>query len=338
MNPLFSRTLQTFAVLALCMHSGALQAEWQQQADDIMGTRIRAEVWHQDPAVRADALAAVFAEMRRIDATYSPYIGTSDLSRLNREAPRDWVEVSPEMLLLLDKSRRISELTHGAFDITYASVGRYYDYREGVAPDDAQVAAAIEAIDYRHIEVEGNRVRFRHPATYVDLGGIAKGFAVDRAIALLQARGITEAAVSAGGDSRILGDRRGQPWVVGVRHPRRTGEYALKLPLADTALSTSGDYERYFELDGERIHHILDPSSGRSATGALSVTILGSETTLTDALSTSVFVLGAGSGIELINRLPGIDAIVIDAEGRVHYSAGLVDPADSEPDDSVPAE
>ncbi|MEM1434732.1 MAG: FAD:protein FMN transferase, partial [Pseudomonadota bacterium] len=191
--------------------------------------------------------------------------------------------------------------------------------------------------DYRHIEIDGSRVRYRHPATYVDLGGIAKGFAVDRAIALLEARGITEAAVSAGGDSRILGDRRGQPWVVGVRHPRRAGEYALKLPLADTAVSTSGDYERFFERDGERVHHILDPSSGRSARGALSVTIVGSETLLTDALSTSVFVLGARSGIDLIDRLPGVDAIVIDAEGRVHYSAGLMDPA-AAPAESVPAE
>ncbi|MEM1435155.1 MAG: FAD:protein FMN transferase, partial [Pseudomonadota bacterium] len=244
-------SLLPFALL-LVLLAGAVRAEWQHQADDIMGTRIRAEVWHPDDAVREAALTAVFAEMRRIDATYSPYLESSELSRLNREAPKGWVDVAPELRMLLERSHRVSELTRGAFDVTYASVGRYYDYREGVAPDDGQVAAAIAAIDYRHIEIDGSRVRYRHPATYVDLGGIAKGFAVDRAIALLEARGITEAAVSAGGDSRILGDRRGQPWVVGVRHPRRAGEYALKLPLADTAVSTSGDYERFFERDGER--------------------------------------------------------------------------------------
>lgn len=307
-------------------------AQWQQAAGDVMGTRVRAEVWHADQAVRSDALAAVFTEMRRIDETYSPYREASELSRLNREAPAGWVSVAPELMALLRQSAQISRLTEGAFDITYASVGRFYDYRGRIAPDDATIERAVAAIDYRHVELDAstNRVRFLHPATYVDLGGIAKGYAVDRAIGIVQEHGVAQASISAGGDSRILGDRRGEPWVVGVRHPRRAGHYAVKLPLADTAVSTSGDYERFFDVDGERFHHILDPGSGRSAQGALSVTILGAEATMTDALSTSVFVLGAKAGIALIDRLPQIDAIVIDAAGRMHYSAGLLDPAAQE--------
>jgi thiamine biosynthesis lipoprotein len=157
----------------------------------------------------------------------------------------------------------------------------------------------------------------------VDLGGIAKGHAVDRCIAILVQAGITDASVAAGGDSRIVGDRNGHPWTVGIRHPRRENEMSAVLPLVDTAISTSGDYERFFERDGIRYHHILDPQTGRSAAGAWSVTILGPDATTTDALSTSVFVLGVERGLSLIDRLPGVDAIVIDPQGQLRYSEGL---------------
>ena len=133
--------------------------------------------------------------------------------------------------------------------------------------------------------------------------------------------------MSAGGDSYILGDRRGRPWTVGVRDPRNADAMAVVLPLTDTAVSTSGDYERFFEEDGVRYHHILDPATGDSARDSMSVTILGERTVLTDALSTSVFVLGPEAGLELVNRLPGIDAIIIDAAGRMSYSDDLVDPS-----------
>jgi thiamine biosynthesis lipoprotein len=204
-------------------------------------------------------------------------------------------------------------------------VGRYYDYRAGIAPDDSQRKAALEAIDYRYVEfdLERRRVRYAHPDVYVDLGGIAKGHAVDQAIALLVGAGVRQASVSAGGDSRIIGDRRGHPWTVGVKNPRDPDRMSVVLPLIDTAVSTSGDYERYFERDGVRFHHILDPGTGRSAAAAQSVTILGDRAVLTDALSTSVFVLGVERGLALINGLDGIDAIVIDAAGQLHYSDGL---------------
>jgi len=311
-------------VLAWLLALPAL-ADWHADTESIMGTRVHAELWHENAATAAQLLEAVMAEMRRIDATYSPYVESSDLSVLNREAPRGWVRVTPEMFELLSQSRRMSELTDGAFDVTYASVGRYYDYRAGKRPDDALIREAVQAIDYRYVELdpEGPRVRYAHPRVYVDLGGIAKGFAVDRAAAILRRAGVEQAGISAGGDSYIIGDRRGEPWTVGIRDPRREDEMAAVLPLMDTAVSTSGDYERFFERDGVRYHHILDPATGRSARDSWSVTILGPEVTCTDALSTSVFVLGPERGLELIDRLPGIDAIVIDAAGRLRYSAEL---------------
>ena len=292
-----------------------------------MGTRVQIEIAHTDEARARAIIEQVMAEMHRVDHAFSPYKDTSEISKVNREAGLGWVSISDEMLDLLTKSRQISVLTEGAFDITYASIGRYYDYREGQAPDDETVAKAIQAIDYQHIELQGNRVRFKHPAVYIDLGGIAKGHAVDRGYAILLANGITEGSVAAGGDSRILGDRLGKPWNVGVQHPRDPDKMAVLLPLIDTAVSTSGDYERYFERDGVRYHHILDPNTGRSAEGSWSVTILGPETTFTDGLSTSVFVLGPEKGMALVNRLPGIDAIIIDPEGKMTYSDELIDPS-----------
>lgn len=309
--------------------AATVRAEWFEVTDAIMGTEIHAEVWHEDAAAARLLLDAVLEEMRRIDATYSPYIDNSELSRLNREAADGWFAASAEMIELLERSARVSRLTGGAFDITYASVGRYYDYRRGERPERAELEAGLGAINYEFVEIDapGRRVRFAHPLVYVDLGGIAKGYAVDRCIELLARAGVTQASVAAGGDSRILGDRNGEPWTVGIRDPRREDEVAVLLPLVDTAVSTSGDYERFFDEGGVRYHHILDPRTGDSARKSWSVTILGPEATFTDALSTSVFVLGPEAGLELIDRLPGIDAIIIDATGKLRYSEGLAEAA-----------
>jgi FAD:protein FMN transferase len=161
----------------------------------------------------------------------------------------------------------------------------------------------------------------------IDLGGFAKGHAVDRCIAILRQRGISHAMVAAGGDSHVLGDRRGRPWMIAVRDPRREDGMVAVLPLQDAAVSTSGDYERFFEKAGVRHHHLIDPRTGRSATGARSVTIVADDGLTTEALSKTVFVLGVERGLALINSLPGVDAVVVDASGQLHYSAGLLQPA-----------
>ena len=166
-------------------------ADWHQQTRAIMGTRIHVELYTEDPEQGEALVEAVMDEMHRIDHAFSSYKDDSELSRLNQQAPTQWVAVSDELFDLLLKARRVSELSEGAFDITFASVGRYYDYREGKSPDDATVEAAVKAINYRYVwlDVPGQRVRYEHPQVYVALGGIAKGHAVDRAIALLQAAG-----------------------------------------------------------------------------------------------------------------------------------------------------
>lgn len=317
-----------FGIFSLCptLASEPVYAQWYQDTQSIMGTQVRVEVYVRDQNIDAhDLMAQVMSEMHRIDHAFSPFKQDSELSRLNALASLGWVVVSDEMLDLLAKSAQISQLSSGAFDITYASVGRYYDYRQAKVPDSATIQLAVKSINYRYvvIDAEASRVRFNHKDVYVDLGGIAKGHAVDRGIQILQVAGVTQASVSAGGDSRIIGDRDGKPWTVGIKHPRKENEMSALLPLIDTAVSTSGDYERYFEKNGIRYHHILDPKTGRSAYGSWSVTILGPQAVFTDALSTAVFVLGPVKGLALINKMPGIDAIIIDPQGRLLYSDDL---------------
>jgi thiamine biosynthesis lipoprotein len=167
-------------------------------------------------------------------------------------------------------------------------------------------------------------LRFDKSGMRIDLGGFAKGHAVDNAAALLQRRGIRHAMVSAGGDSRVIGDRRGRPWTVAIRHPRRSDEVVALLPLQDTAISTSGDYERFFiDADGVRHHHLIDPRTGRSPSSVQSVTILADDGLTAEALSKTVFVLGVTEGLRLIESVGSVDAVVVDAEGSLHFSRGL---------------
>lgn len=326
--------MRALALLVLFALSVGAQANWSTQERAIMGTEVKITLWHADEAVGRKAMAAAMAEMQRIDQAYSPYIDTSELARINISAAKAATTISPEMALLLKRSQHFSELSNGAFDITFASLGWHYDYRQKQQPSDSQKQALLPAIDYRLIKLDPAvpSVRFMHPDVRIDLGGIAKGYAVDRAIAVLQDLGIAHATVSAGGDSRLLGDKVGRPWLIGIKNPRpavqQSADVVLTMPLDNVAVSTSGDYERFFidEQTGARVHHIINPKTGESARELISATVLGPVAMDTDALSTTVFVLGIERGLQLINQLVDFDCVLIDAEGRVHYSEGLVEP------------
>jgi thiamine biosynthesis lipoprotein len=296
--------------------------------ESIMGTAIRVELWSDDAKAGNDAIDAVMQEMHRIDQAMSPYKPESELSRINRDAASGEVAISAEMWKLLQHAERFSCLSEGAFDITYAAVGRLYDYRQHIRPSAAELAEALQAVNYRHVQLDARAgtVRFLHPGTWIDLGGFAKGHAVDNAATLLRARGIKHAHVSAGGDSRVIGDRRGRPWSIGVRDPARPGEVIAVLPLEETSISTSGDYERCFVENGTRFHHLIDPSTGQSPNSLRSVTVLGDDGLTTEAFSKCVFVLGLERGMQLLAKQPGLDAIAVDTAGALHYSSGLTQP------------
>jgi thiamine biosynthesis lipoprotein len=303
-------------------------AAWLDRHEAVMGTNIDVEIWHDDATKGNAAIDAVMDEMRRIDTLMSHYKPESELSQINTRGVKEAVVVDRELFDLIKLSVQFSEITDGAFDITYASVGYLYDYRKHVKPTESQIEKALPGVNYRHLILDEKKhsVKFAQAGMRIDLGGIAKGYAVDRGIALLQSRGVQHAVVTAGGDTRIIGDRMGRPWVVGIRHPDDKSKTVLRLPLTDTAMSTSGDYERYFDENGQRYHHIIDPKTGHSASKVRSATILGPTAVQTDGLSKTAFVLGADKALEIIERLPDFDAIFVRPDGKVLYSKGLQPP------------
>jgi thiamine biosynthesis lipoprotein len=305
-----------------------VRAEWVGDARPMMGTEVSVYLWSDDPDEGIATLESVFQEAGRIDRLMSTYKDESEISKINREAADAPVRAGEELYRLISRSLEISVLTDGAFDITYESVGQHYDFRGRQRPDDSTVAKEVENIDFRFVRLDdtARTVRFDREGVRINLGGIAKGYVVERGIGILRAQGVSNAIVTAGGDSRLLGDRRGRPWMVGIRDPRKDGEVAISVPLQDEAISTSGDYERYFDEDGVRYHHIIQPATGVPVGGVRSATVFGPDAVTTDALSTSVFVMGVDKGLRLIASLPEYESIVIDAEGRVFFSDGLQQP------------
>jgi thiamine biosynthesis lipoprotein len=328
--PRFGSVLAGFAwlfVLSLVAATPA-SAAWLEGHEAIMGTNIDVEIWHDDTTKGNAAVEAVMGEMRRIDVLMSHYKPESQLSRINQRAFGEAVVVDRELFDLIKLSLHFSEITEGAFDITYASVGYLYDYRKHVKPTEGQIESALPGVNFRNLKLDekARSVRFGREGMRIDLGGIAKGYAVDRGIGILQARGVQHAVVTAGGDTRIIGDRFGRPWVVGIRHPDDKSKVVTRIPLVDTAMSTSGDYERYFDENGKRYHHIIDPKTGHSASKVRSATILGPTAVQTDGLSKTAFVLGADKALEIVERLPDFDAIFVRPDGRVLYTKGLRPP------------
>lgn len=308
-------------------------AEWHQVAWNGMGTRISMELWVEDAKKVEGLVAGVRQQFDSLELLMSRHLPEAELYTLNLAAPSRSVKVTPLLFEVIQKALAFSELSQGAFDITVAAVGRDYDFRNKVQPDEALIRAHLPGVGYQHILLFPSQmeIRFTHPETSIDLGGIGKGFALDQVAEWLRQKGVRNAVITAGGDTRFLGDRRGRPWVVGVQDPRDRTRMALSIPLENEAISTSGDYERYFIGEGgERVHHILSPLTGRPTAGLQSVSVIGPVATSTDALSTTLFVMGVVKGLALINRTPGYEAIMIDQHHKVHYSEGLSEPVQPE--------
>jgi thiamine biosynthesis lipoprotein len=310
---------------ALALAAAPSSAGWVGDAMDLMGTRVSVELWHDDEARGRELVALVMDEYKRIDRDMSTYKPDSQISAVNARAGEEPVPVGEELFTLIERSLELSAASGGAFDITYESVGYLYDFRARRHPSVAEIDARLGAIDYRHLVLDGQArtVRFTDPGVRINLGGIAKGYAVEHGAEILRRNGIEHALLNAGGDTRVIGDRRGQPWIVGIRHPRVADEVVTRLPIVDEAISTSGDYERFFEENGRRYHHIINPRTGEPTQGVLTATVIGPDATLTDGLGTAIFVLGVEDGLKLIKAYPEYEAIVVDASGKISYSEGL---------------
>ncbi len=317
--------MKSLFLIVFLFYSVELEAKWYQQSFDVMGTRAKVEFESDSPELAEQLLKQVVFEMNRVDQLMSPYKPASELSILNQTAAKGYVKISKELFNLLVKSESYSKLTQGAFDVTFSSVGYLYDYRKQSKPDAKTIKALKSSINYQSIQLkaETSEVKFVDENTKIDLGGIAKGHAVDQCIELLKRHGIKNAFVSAGGDSRVIGSKGDRLWYIGIRHPRDAEKLIVNMPLQEVAISTSGDYERFFEQNGIRYHHIIDPNTGDSARSSQSVTILADTSVDADALSTSIFILGPEKGMAMINQLPNVSAVIIDKNGKMTFSNDL---------------
>lgn len=313
------------AVLSAVLAAAPVRAEWYSDTQQKMGTRIDIEVWADSETAARPLLTAGMAEFDRIERWMSTYREDSEISGVNRLAAEGPVQVSAELYGIVARSLELSTMSDGAFDITFDSVGRLYDFRSGVRPDADAITQALPAINYRHLVLDpaASTIRYTQAGTRINLGGIGKGYSCDRVADLLRQAGVRSGRVTAGGDTRLIGDRQGKPWVLGIRDPDSAERWVTRLALEDEAISTAGDYERYFDEGGVRYHHIINPKTGDSARGIRSVSVIGPDATMTDGLDNAVFILGVERGLALIDATPGYAAVVVDAQHNVHFSKAL---------------
>jgi FAD:protein FMN transferase len=251
----------------------------------------------------------------------------SQVSRLNASAGRAPVRVTPEVMEVFDTAQQVSAWTGGQFDVTFGALSGLWKFdhdQDNRVPPRADVERRLPLVDYRALSIDktGGTVFLRHPGMRAHLGGIGKGFAVDRAAAILRAHGINDFLIQAGGDLFASGRRGDRPWRAAIRDPRGEGIFAA-MDLSNSTFSTSGDYERFFFANGTRYHHILDPDNGEPARGSRSVTIVADRAVLADALSTGVFVMGPEAGMRLVEKLPNVEAVIVTDRNEVKVSSGL---------------
>ncbi|OGW61973.1 MAG: hypothetical protein A2V83_03810 [Nitrospirae bacterium RBG_16_64_22] len=320
---------------AVVLMLGLLTAAGCRETDDshrrsqyLMGTVVTITVAGLDRDDADRAMNAAFEEIRRLEGILTFFSEDSDLGRINAAAGERPVGVSAETIEVLAEARRISDRSGGAFDATIGPLVSLWGFevKERFVPPKEEIERARTLVNWRNMAVdpELGTVRLERRGMKVDLGGIAKGYAADRAAETLRKHGVSRALVAVAGDIRAVGEKAvGVAWHVGIQHPREPGAVLGSLKIADRSVSTSGDYERYFIKDDVRYHHILDPATGRPAAASRSATVLAPTTTLSDALSTAAFVLGPEKGIALVRSVPGAEAIIVDREGRVHVTPGL---------------
>lgn len=313
----FLRTIQGKVVVAICVVIAVLlsviiiqryRLKPLKQTEMIMGTLVEITVI---PA-NEKAIREAFEALKKVDALMSTYKEDSEISILNREGR---AQVSEETLEVIEDAIKFSKLTDGAFDITCRPLINLWNKvkTEEKLPTEEEIEEAISLVGYQGIILEGNQIRLEKKGMQIDLGGIAKGYAVDKAIEALKKNGIKRALVNAGGDLYALGtDSQGEKWQIGVQDPREEDRVIDIIKVKDRAVATSGDYRRYFTLEGKRFSHIVNPKTGLTIQDVpMSVTIIGPDATTTDALSTGVFVLGPEEGMKLIESLPEIEGMII---------------------------
>jgi thiamine biosynthesis lipoprotein len=292
-----------------------------------MGTIVGVTVYGNDEARAQAALEAAYVEIDRIEKLMSRYSENSEVSRLNKTGLTPF-KTSDELFMVIGESLKYSDMTEGAFDITVGPLMKVFraSLEKEKIPDENAVAKAASRVGFRKISLDSSAktVTFESDGMEIDLGAIAKGYAADRAAAALKAVGAQSAIIDAGGDVLCIGSKPAEkPWTVALRNPRDPEDFLLKLAVKDLAVTTSGDYEQYFESNGNRFMHIMDPRTGKSATGCISATVIARTAMQADALSTSICVLGPADGIKLIEGIDDVEALIVSKDRQLFRSSGF---------------
>ncbi len=331
MESIFKRTLSALALvgalaalrlIAFPIHK--VPGELVSVERPLMGTVWNIEVVdHGRPDQARAAIDRAYAELERIDRLMSEWKPESPISQVNSAAGKHPVEVPAELCELLERSIHFSQITQGTFDVTWRGMGNIWRFDDAFrVPTPAEVDAGKKRVNYRAIEIRGNSV-YLPAGMNIGLGGIAKGYAVDRAAALLKSAGFGDSLVDGGGDVMLSGTRFGEPWRLGIQDPRAPhGSIIGTMKASDCALVTSGDYERFKIVDGVRYHHIIDPRTGYPASASISVSVLSRSAEEGVVLAKGVFILGPDRGMELA-RQQGIEALLIDPQQKRYFTPGF---------------
>jgi thiamine biosynthesis lipoprotein len=279
--------------------------------DTVMSIHIR-----NDSAYNSDKLVStILSEIKRLDRIFNVHNSVSEAYRLNQNAFRQEVPVSAELLECIRLALYYSELSQGAFDPTLLPFKKIWNFSGNslkAVPNEADIQSALKNIGYQNVRVTGNRVRFLKKELALDLGGIAKGYIIDKVVALLKTAGVRNALINIGGDVFALGNKIKEKWRIGIQHPRDNDKLVSLLATQDAAVVTSGDYERFAIINGKRYHHIIHPSTGYPADGCISVSVIAEKAVIADALSTTFFVMGVKKSFELVKKIPHVEFQIID--------------------------
>lgn len=315
-------------VLASCGGSDAPTAHMVERARASMGSEIRLQAWTSDESAALDTFEHIFREFDRLEALLSVWKDGSDVVRLNQAAGKAPVPVSRDTLDVLDAAHEASVWTSGKFDITFGALADIWKFdhdQDNIVPDRSSIEARLPLVNFEQVVTDraAGTAFIRKPGMRVHLGGIGKGYAVDRAVMMLKQRGLANFMIQFGGDLYVAGSNGGEPWKLGIADPRGNHEPFATVQMGDGTFSTSGDYERSFMKDGVRYHHLIDPDRGEPARGCRSVTIVTNRATMADVLSTGVFILGPEAGMALIEKLPDVEGVIVTATNQVLVSSGL---------------
>ena len=315
--------------------SGCGKKEYS-KVEFLMDTVVEIKVYHKRKAEAEKAINSSMEEMKKVEQKMSCFFSGSEVSRINKDAfleekkgsllVEGWIPISDELFSLLEESVLLSKLTKGCFDITIYPLWKIWKFEgENIeVPGKGKIERVLKLVAYKNMILQNGKISFAKKGMGIDLGGIAKGYAVDAAIKVLKDKNINSAIVNAGGDMYVLGRKQGKSWRIGIRHPRREGEILGTIEVEDRAIVTSGDYERFFFSGGKKYHHIINPKTGYPADECQSVTIVAKEATFADGLATGIFVLGPKEGMALIENLEGVEGVIVNKEGDVSVSSGLV--------------